>query len=58
MAGLQKKADALKKEKEQEEARLNPHFNSQLRKQVEIGLFAEKDGEVSLVLTYGKCRQS
>ncbi len=58
LAGLQKKADALRKEKEQEEARLNPPFNFQLRKQVEIDLFVEKNGEVSLALRYGKCRQS
>lgn len=58
LKGLQKELDVLRREKEQEEGRLNPPFNSLLRKQADIGLFAEKDGQVVLVLKYGEYRQS
>lgn len=57
LARLQKELDVLRMEGEQEEGRLNPPFNTLLRKQVDISLFAERDGQVNLVLKYGKYRQ-
>lgn len=54
IAGLKKELDASSKEMEQEKERLNPPFNQELRKQVEVGVFADKDGEVILVLKYGE----
>ncbi|KXN91234.1 hypothetical protein AN958_01756 [Leucoagaricus sp. SymC.cos] len=53
MATLQKGLEAFKKELVEEKERLNPPFTESLCKQVqEIGVFADRRGEVILVLKY------
>lgn len=53
MAALRKELDALKRIIEEENKRLNPPVNKSLLKQAEIGVFADRDAEVVLVLKYG-----
>ncbi|KXN84101.1 hypothetical protein AN958_00459, partial [Leucoagaricus sp. SymC.cos] len=52
MGTLQKGLEALKKKVVEEKERLNRPFTESLCKQVEIGVFADRRGEVVLVLKY------
>lgn len=52
-ASLRKELDASRQEIEQEKRKLNPPFNHRLRREAEIGVFADREGDVTLVLKYG-----
>lgn len=56
MESLKKDLNMLEKLLKEEKKRLNPTINSRLQKQVEVGIFADREGEVVLVLKYGKSR--
>ncbi|KAJ3564033.1 hypothetical protein NP233_g8558 [Leucocoprinus birnbaumii] len=52
MAGFNREINVLKTKLEEEKTRLNPEINTLLRQQAEVGVFADRDADVVLVLKY------